>query len=86
MRVIGIGLTFALLAVSTVRADETVTISETKKDDDGFLVHEVQSPYQAKPTKIRVLCPNREEGKQKKYPVVYVLPVEAGPKSDTGTA
>ena len=83
-RVIGIGLTFALLAVSTIRADETVTISETKKDDDGFLVHEVRSPYQAKPTKIRVLCPNQEQEKRKKYPVVYVLPVEAGTEDRYG--
>lgn len=38
----GIGLIAALLAFPTVRADEAVTISEAKKDDNGFLVHEVR--------------------------------------------
>lgn len=82
-KVFGKGLMFALLTLSTIRADETVTIFESKKDNDGFLVHEVRSPYQAKPTKIRVLCPNEEE-KRKKYPVVYVLPVEAGTEDRYG--
>ena len=41
-----------------------------------FLVHEVQSPYQAGKTEIRVLPPDKLEG-GKRYPVVYVLPVEA---------
>jgi S-formylglutathione hydrolase FrmB len=79
----GIGLTVALLAVQSVRADEAVTISEAKKDDNGFLVHEVRSPYQATATQIRVLRPDKLE-KGKKYPVVYVLPVEAGTESRYG--
>lgn len=79
----GIGLTLALLAVPTVRADQAVTVSEAKKDDNGFLVHEVRSPYQAKTTQIRVLPPDKL-GKGKKYPVVYVLPVEAGTESRYG--
>lgn len=83
-KVFGIGLTFALLALSTIRADDAVTIFEAKKDDDGFLVHEVRSPYQGKPARIRVLCPDREEEKRKEYPVVYVLPVEAGTEDRYG--
>lgn len=83
-KVFGCGLTFALLALSTIRSDDTVTIVDAKKDDDGFLVHEVRSPYQAKFTKIRVLCPNRKDEKPKKYPVVYVLPVEAGTEDRYG--
>jgi S-formylglutathione hydrolase FrmB len=79
----GIGLTFALLAVPTVRADDAVTISEAKKDDGGFLVHEVRSPYQAKATQIRVLPPDKLE-KGKTCPVVYVLPVEAGTENRYG--
>ena len=79
----GIRLLVALLAVSTVRADEDVAISEARKDDDGFLVHEVRSPDQAKATQIRVLRPDKEE-KGKTYPVVYVLPVEAGTESCYG--
>jgi hypothetical protein len=66
-----------------VRADEAVSISEAKKDDNGFLVHECRSPYQAKTTQIRVLRPDRVE-KDKKYAVVYVLPVEAGTESQYG--
>lgn len=81
--VTGIGLIVTLLAFPTVRADEAVTISEAKKDDNGFLVHEVRSPYQAKTTQIRVLRPDKME-KGKKYSVVYVLPVEAGTESRYG--
>lgn len=83
-RVFGICVTFAFLAVSTIRADDAVTISEAKKDDNGCFVHEVRSPYQAKSTQIRVLRPEREEEKRKTYPVVYVLPVEAGTESRYG--
>jgi S-formylglutathione hydrolase FrmB len=73
----------AVLIAPTVRADKTVTISEAKKDDNGFLVHEVRSPHQAKTTQIRVLLPGKLE-KGKKYPVIYVLPVEAGIESRYG--
>jgi S-formylglutathione hydrolase FrmB len=67
-----------LLASPLAQADgQTVTISDAKKDNNGFLVHEVQSPYQAGKTQIRVLLPDKlKEGKR--YPVIYVLPVEAG--------
>ena len=82
-RTTGIGLTVALLAFPTVRADEAVAISGAKKDGNGFLVHEVRSPSQAKTTQIRVLRPDKLE-KGKKYPVVYVLPVEAGTESRYG--
>ncbi len=78
-----IGLLVFLLLVSTGRADEAVTISEAKKDNDGVLIHKVQSPYQAKTTQIRVLLPDQLE-KGKKYPVVYALPVEAGTESRYG--
>jgi S-formylglutathione hydrolase FrmB len=71
-------LVFALPPLPGSRApDEAVTVSEAKRDSDGFLVHEVRSPYQAAMTQIRVLLPDKlEEGKR--YPVVFVLPVEAG--------
>ena len=59
------------------RLDRPTTISEAKRDDQGILVHTVESEYQAGKTEIRVLLPDRlEEGRR--YPVVYVLPVEAG--------
>ncbi|NUQ65598.1 MAG: hypothetical protein HUU20_24275 [Pirellulales bacterium] len=52
-------------------------------DREGFQVHGVESPYQAGRTEIRVLRPDRlEEGRR--YPVVYVLPVEAGNEARFG--
>jgi enterochelin esterase-like enzyme len=59
-----------------------VSVSDAKADG-GLLVHEVKSPYQAGTTKIRVLVPDEVE-KGKKYPVVYVLPVEAKDESRYG--
>jgi len=82
-RTIAACLSVGLLVAPAVRADETVTISGAKPDDDGVLVHEVRSPYQAKTTRVRVLRPDKFE-KGKKYPVVYVLPVEAGTESRYG--
>jgi S-formylglutathione hydrolase FrmB len=73
----------ALALAATARADDAVTITDAKKDGEGFLVHEVRSPYQAKPTLIRVLPLDKSE-KGRKYPVVYVLPVEAGIESKYG--
>ena len=60
-----------------------VTVSEAKKDQHGILVHEVRSPYQAGKTEIRLLPPDRLE-KGKRYPVVYILPVEARTESHYG--
>src|SRR2546422_11224611 len=45
-------------------------------DEHGFLCHRAQSEYQGGVTEIKVLLPERME-KGKRYPVVYVLPVEA---------
>ncbi len=61
----------------------SVTISAGKKDANGFLVHEVRSPYQAGVTRIRVLLPDQMEP-GRRYPVVYVLPVEAGDENRYG--
>ena len=77
-------LTFALLAVpADANGADTVTVSQAKKDANGFLVHEVRSPYQAGVTHIRVLLPDKLEP-GKRYPVVYVLPVEAGSENRFG--
>jgi S-formylglutathione hydrolase FrmB len=74
----------ATLAVLLALAadDKSVSISDAKTED-GCLVHEVRSPYQAGTTKIRVLQPDAVE-KGKKYPVVFVLPVEAGTENRFG--
>lgn len=58
-------------------APDQVRIGEARSTADGVLVHQVTSPYQSDGTRIRVLLPRRLE-KGKRYPVVYVLPVEAG--------
>lgn len=77
-------LAFALLAAPTDRKDAVaVIVSEAKKDANGFLVHEVRSPYQAGTTHIKVLAPDKLE-KGQRYPVVFVLPVEAGQESRYG--
>jgi S-formylglutathione hydrolase FrmB len=58
-------------------ADETAKISPATIDAQGFLVHKVESAHQGAPTEIRVLLPEKLE-RARRYPVVYVLPVEAG--------
>jgi S-formylglutathione hydrolase FrmB len=77
--------TLLALALPACPADggEAVTISQAKKDADGFLAHEVRSPYQAGTTQIRVLLPDKV-AKDVRYPVVFVLPVEAGAEKRYG--
>lgn len=53
-----------------------VDVSPATTDDDGLLVHVVESPFQSGTTQIRVLLPCPLEP-ERRYPVVYVLPVEA---------
>jgi S-formylglutathione hydrolase FrmB len=78
-----LALSLLLVVASTVRADDGEAVSEAKTDDNGFLIHEAKSPYQAGTTLIRVLPPDKPE-KGKAYPVVYVLPVERGTESRYG--
>lgn len=80
---IAVWLALAGFASPTLYAAEGVTVSDAKADDSGFLVHDVNSPYQAGTTHVRVLLPEKR-GKGKRYPVVYVLPVEAGTESRYG--
>jgi hypothetical protein len=58
-------------------------IGEAKKDKNGCVFHEVESDLQAGPTEIQVLLPDRLE-KAKRYPVLYVLPVEANRENRWG--
>lgn len=53
------------------------SVSKGKRDQDGFIVHEVSSPYQKNATQILVLTPDKLDS-TKRHPVVYVLPVEPG--------
>jgi len=64
-------------AAAVEALEPAVTISNAQPDEHGVLAHEVRSPYQAGTTQIRVLLPSElEQGRR--YPVVYLLPVEAG--------
>jgi S-formylglutathione hydrolase FrmB len=66
-----------ILRAGPLNADEPpARISPAGTDKNGFAVHAVSSPYQAGPTQIRVFAPDPLDRKQR-YPVVYVLPVEA---------
>ncbi len=55
----------------------TLRVSEVRKDGNGFLIHAVECEFQQGRTEIHVLLPDRS-AKHQRYPVVYVLPVEAG--------
>lgn len=77
-----------VLVLGPARSDEPrkpaePSISEANKNDNSFLVHTVQCDFQAGRTEIQVLLPDRLE-KDKRYPVVYVLPVEAGTEDRFG--
>jgi hypothetical protein len=71
--VIGLCLCAGTLALAD---DRPARISDARRDANGILTHTVESPYQAGPTALRVLLPDRLEPGVR-YPVVYVLPVEA---------
>ena len=63
--------------------NDEAAVSEASEDKEGFLVHEVDSPYQKGKTQVYVLTPDRmDNGRQ--YPVVYVLPVEPGDGTQHG--
>jgi enterochelin esterase-like enzyme len=58
-------------------------VSKAVKDENGFLVHAVESEFQKGQLGVRVLLPDMLEKKQR-YPVVYVLPVETENESHFG--
>ncbi|HEX3151731.1 MAG TPA: alpha/beta hydrolase-fold protein [Gemmataceae bacterium] len=80
-RLIPIALITMLCSFAT--AAEPIRISDAKKDPEGWLTHEVRSPYQGGTTEIRVLLPT-DAKPEEKLPVVYVLPVEAGRENRYG--
>ncbi len=73
--------TAALLLIAIMSpvaaAEETARISAAEVNDSGFYVHRVESPYQDGATKIKLLLPETLTPGHC-YPVIYVLPVEAG--------
>jgi S-formylglutathione hydrolase FrmB len=60
-----------------VPADEAQDGASAERNDQGFVCHRIESAFQAGVTSIRVLLPDRAESGQR-FPVLYVLPVEAG--------
>ena len=65
-----------IFGVSFARADDAPKVSPAVKSEAGWLVHRVESPRQAGPTEVHVLLPDQMLA-DKRYPVLYVLPVEA---------
>jgi hypothetical protein len=59
------------------------SIGDAKPDGAGLLVHSVRCAFEAGTTSVRVLLPNSLDP-AKSYPVVYVLPVEAGDEQKYG--
>jgi S-formylglutathione hydrolase FrmB len=66
----------AAIFVATLLA-ASASAAEPARDEHAFTVHQVQSPYEAGTTEVRVLLPD-VLASNRKYPVVYVLPVERG--------
>jgi len=64
-------------------AEPPPQITDAIKAETGILTHEVESQFQRGTTKIRVLLPEPFEP-NRKYSVVYVLPVEAGDENKYG--
>ena len=77
MRTLALFLGLLLHAPLSVLADDSAKTSPATRDANGFLVHSIASPYQSGETKIKVLLPDDMEP-GKRYPVLYVLPVEPG--------
>ena len=78
------GFLTTLVLSAIVRAeDAAVKVAPAVVDGNGIRVHAVESPYQAGRTEIRVLPPELLEPGAR-YPVVYVLPVEAGRENRYG--
>src|SRR4051812_39374820 len=63
--------------------DPPIVVSPAHTDANGFLVHDVTCPYQPGTTHLRILRPTALDPAHR-YPVIYVLPVEAGEESRYG--
>jgi hypothetical protein len=70
------------LVGSAALADELAKISPARQEQ-GVLVHEVESTFQSGATQIRVLLPEPLDA-SRRYPVIYLLPVEAGTEQRYG--
>jgi S-formylglutathione hydrolase FrmB len=77
-----VALTFA---ATIGRTEEAREVASPTRDEHGVFVHRVWSNYQSGETCIHVLLPDSIE-KGREYPVLYVLPVEAGEGKRWGDA
>lgn len=57
--------------------------SPAKPDERGWQVHTLESPFQPGETLVRVLLPAKLD-RARRYPVIYVLPVEPGEQARFG--
>jgi enterochelin esterase-like enzyme len=78
-----ISVLVGVLPVAWTSNARSMTIMGPTIDANGFSVYNVQSNYQSGTTTIRVLYPNDLEP-GKKYPVIYILPVETGLSTQYG--
>ena len=70
------GIAPALWAQTSVASwDQSIQARGPHKDENGVIEYEIQSEYQPGWQRVRVLLPH-EIGPGKKYPVLYILPVE----------
>src|SRR5262245_27727341 len=72
----------ALLPRSAIAQNTRTTISAAIFEQ-GVLVHDVECPYQAGKTQILIVLPHVIPA-NRKYPVIYVVPVEAQRESRYG--
>jgi len=78
-----LSLIVALFSIALrARAEDEIRITPGEKAA-GVITHQITSPYQAGTTELRVLLPDDYQP-SKKYPIVYVLPVEAGREAKYG--
>lgn len=75
-------VSFIVVALSALVAEGEGQVSPAVLTE-GVLIHEAHSPFQQGTTLIRVLLPEPVEV-DRKYPVIYVLPVEAKKESRYG--
>lgn len=71
------GCGLLILGGAAFAETDSSAVDTARREEGGVLVHAAHSPLQAGATEIRVLLPdNLDRGR--KYPCLYLLPVEAG--------
>lgn len=73
----------SVLFLATIVCAADAIVSAPKRSADGILTHEVRSEYESAATQVRLLLPDKLQP-GRKYPTIYVLPVEAGTESHYG--